>query len=273
MPDGASTPTLSRIRIYPIKSLGPVEIAEARIGPTGGLANDRIWALYASDGRWINGKRTPDVHFIRARFAPDLRSVRLLAAPERGGPAEAEFEFPADTAGAGQWFSSYFGEPVTVRHAEAGFPDDDLAPGPTLVSTASLEAVCSWFAELSLESARLRFRANLEIGGCRAFEEDRLFTSVKGTYARFAIGAIAFEGSNPCARCAVPPRDPATGETIGEFQKRFASLRQTNLPPWAAAARFDHFYRFTLNTRVPLSEAGKTLRVGDALLQELKEPV
>jgi len=257
--------TLSRIRIYPIKSLAPVEVSEARIGPTGGLVQDRIWALYGSDGRWINGKRTPAVHFLRTKFAPDLSSVKLSVAAGRNGPSPATFAFPADTARASEWFSSYFGEPVTVRNSEVGFPDDDLAPGPTLVSTASLEAVCSWFPELSFESARLRFRANLEIAGVRPFEEDRLFTGEKGTFVRFGIGEVRFEGSNPCARCAVPPRDPHTSEAIADFQKRFASLREMHLPPWAAAARFDHFYRFALNTRVPASEAGKALRLGDAL--------
>ena len=266
MPDTVRSPALARIRIYPIKSLAPVEVNSARIGPTGGLVNDRIWALYGSDGRWTNGKRTPAVHFIRANFADELSSVELSVAAGRSGPSAATFSFPSDAVGASRWFSAYFGEPVTVRHAEAGFPDDDLAPGPTLVSTASLEAVCSWFPGLAVESARLRFRANLEIGGMGAFEEDRLFTAEKGTFVRFDVGEVAFEGSNPCARCAVPPRDPDTSEVIADFQKRFASLREAKLPAFAAAARFDHFYRFALNTRVPASELGKTLRVGDAVV-------
>ena len=268
-----SSPTVSRIRLYPIKSLSPLEVPEARMSSTGGLLHDRVWALYASDGRWINGKRNPAVHFLEARFAADLGSVELAASGAasqaifqgRDVPPRAAFAFPSDTAGAAEWFSAYFAEPVTVRHSINGFPDDDLAPGPTLVSTASLEAVCSWFPELSLENARLRFRANLEIAGTPAFEEDRLFAADKSEVFRFAIGKVGFEGSNPCARCAVPPRDPFTAESIPDFQKRFASLRQTHLPAWSPASRFDHFYRFAVNTRVPPSEAGKAVRVGDAL--------
>jgi uncharacterized protein YcbX len=273
MPQEIGFPTLSRIRLYPIKSLNPVEVPKARIGRTGGLLQDRVWALYASDGRWINGKCTPAVHGIEARFAADVGSVELAIsgavsqAPSqpRETPARAAFAFPGDTAGAAEWFSAYFAEPVTVRHADNGFPDDDLAPGPTIVSTASLEAVISWFPQLTLESARLRFRANLELGGMLPLEEDRLFSAEKGDPLRFAIGEVEFEGSNPCARCAVPPRDPFTAESIPDFQKRFASLRQAHLPAWSPASRFDHFYRFAVNTRVPPSEAGKALRVGDAL--------
>lgn len=269
MPQGMGCPAVSRIRIYPIKSLNPVEIPEARIGRTGGLLHDRVWALYASDGRWLNAKRSPAVHFIEARFAPDLGSVELSvsqpASRFRKGPAPAAFAFPADTAGAAEWFSAYFAEPVTVRHSDQGFPDDDLAPGPTIVSTASLEAVCSWFPQLSLENARLRFRANLEIDGTLAFEEDRLFAAEKSETLRFGIGEVGFEGSSPCARCGVPPRDPFTAEPITDFQKRFASLRSAHLPAWSPASRFDHFYRFAVNTRVPSSEVGKALRVGDVL--------
>jgi uncharacterized protein len=260
---------LSNIRLYPIKSLSPVEVPEARFSLTGGLLHDRVWALYASDGRSINGKHNPAIHFLEAKFAADMSTVELsvseAAFPHRNNSAPAAFAFPSDTAAAADWFSAYFDESVTVRHSSDGFPDDPLAPGPTIVSTASLQAVCSWFPQLSLENTRLRFRANLEITGTLPFEEDRLFAADKTEIFRFAIGEVQFEGSNPCARCAVPPRDPFTAESIPDFQKRFASLRQANLPAWSPLARFDHFYRFAVNTRVPASETGKTVRVGDAL--------
>ena len=254
-----------QIRLYPIKPLDPVEVSEARIGPNGGLALDRVWALYASDGQWIRGKSTPALHLIRSRFAPGFRTVELIPPAGRTDLLPAQFPFPGETAAAAQWFSRYLGEAVTVRYAEAGFPDDDLAPGPTIVSTASLEAVCSWFPEISPEQARQRFRANLEIRGVPAFWEDRLFAAEESRSARFRIGEVEIEGSNPCARCVVPSRNPSTGEPIRDFQKRFAELRRTHLPAWSPAARFDHFYRFAVNTRIPASETGKAVRSGDRL--------
>ncbi|HVM74255.1 MAG TPA: MOSC N-terminal beta barrel domain-containing protein, partial [Candidatus Saccharimonadales bacterium] len=69
------TPKLANIRLHPIKSLDPVEVSEARISPSGGLVYDRAWALYSVDGKWVNGKRTPVIHLIRARYSPDVRSV------------------------------------------------------------------------------------------------------------------------------------------------------------------------------------------------------
>ena len=116
-----------------------------------------------------------------------------------------------------------------------------------------------------MEESRRRFRTTLEVDGVPAFWEDRLFGS-KNTYAvRFRIGDVDFEGSNPCARCSVPPRDSYTASEHVGFQKRFSDLRREHLPPWATAEHFDHFYRLATNTRVPPSEFGKTLLVGDAV--------
>jgi uncharacterized protein YcbX len=265
MPDGGPTPYLSKITLYPIKSLDPVEVSEARIGPNGGLALDRVWTLYGSDGQWIRGKRTPAFHLLRARFAPGFRSVELIPPAARKELRPAQFSFPGDTTEAGRWFSRYLGAAVTVRYAEQGFPDDDLAPGPTIVSTASLEAVCSWFPEISLEQARQRFRANLEISDVPAFWEDQLFSAEESRSVRFRVGEVEFEGSNPCVRCVVPPRNPSTGEPILDFQKRFGQMRRAHLPAWSPAARFDHFYRLAVNTRIPASETGKAVRSGDGL--------
>src|SRR5258708_28084134 len=72
-------PRLTGIRLHPIKSLDPVSVHEARIGPSGGLEHDRAWALFSVDGRWVNGKRTAAMHLIRATYAADLSSVTLAA--------------------------------------------------------------------------------------------------------------------------------------------------------------------------------------------------
>jgi uncharacterized protein YcbX len=109
------------------------------------------------------------------------------------------------------------------------------------------------------------FRANLEIAGVPAFWEDQLFAAEANSLVRFRIGDVLMEGVNPCARCVVPSRDPLTGEMVLGFQRRFAEARRAHLPPWAPAARFDHDYRLCVNTRVPATETGKTLRVGDSV--------
>jgi uncharacterized protein len=273
-------PRLANIRLHPIKALDPVSVKEARIGPNGGLELDRVWALYSTDGRWVNGKRTAAIQLVRAAFAPDVSSVTFTVPGDRRDIPAMTFAFPGDTEGAAEWFSMYFEQAIQLRYTREGFPDDGLAPGPTIVSRASLESVCEWFPGMTLEEARRRFRTTLEIDGAPseagqgaayklpAFWEDQLFAESETNVVRFRIGEVAFEGSNPCARCPVPGRESQTGVTHEGFQKRFTELRRAQLPPWAPADRFDHFYRLATNTRVPSTEQGKLLRRGDVLALE-----
>src|SRR6266481_1019135 len=260
------SPRLANISLYPIKSLDPLPVREARIGPGGGLEFDRAWALYSADGQWVNGKRSTAIHLIRAAFTPDISSVTLSVPGDRRKIPTKTFAFPGDTAAASKWFSNFFEQPTTVRHSPEGFPDDTIANGPTIVSTASLQAVCDLFNGIELDEARQRFRTTLEIEGVPAFWEDQLFGEEERSAVRFQIGEVNFEGSNPCARCPVPPRDPRTGEIIPGFQKIFSDYRRSHLPAWCPEARFDHYYRMATNTRVAPTESGRILRVGDTLV-------
>jgi len=269
------SPRLANISLYPIKSLDPLPVREARIGPGGGLEFDRAWALYSADGQWVNGKRSTAIHLIRAAFTPDISSVTLSVPGDRRKIPTKTFAFPGDTAAASKWFSNFFEQPITVRHSPEGFPDDTIANGPTIVSTASLQALCGLFTGMTIDDARLRFRTTLEIDGdgsaaapaeVPAFWEDQLFSAEERSAVRFRIGEVNFEGSNPCARCPVPPRDPHTGVIIPGFQKIFSDYRRSHVPAWCPEARFDHYYRLATNTRVASTEAGKILRVGDLLV-------
>jgi uncharacterized protein len=270
---------LTGIRLHPIKSLDPVSVTEARIGPGGGLEHDRAWALFSVDGRCVDGKRTAVMHLIRATYAPDISSVTLAVPGDRHNIPARTFPFPGGAEDAAEWFSVYFEQQILVRHAPEGFPDDTIANGPTIISTASLQTVSDWFPGLTLDGVRQRFRTNLEIdsidvaakaassnGNLPAFWEDQLYGADERSVVRFLIGEVNFEGSNPCARCPVPPRDPQTGDFLADFQKRFCDLRRKTLPSWAPDARFDHFYRLAVNTRVAPTETGKALRVGDTLV-------
>jgi hypothetical protein len=161
-----------------------------------------------------------------------------------------------------RWLSDYFETPLdVVEDAAGGFPDDTDFPGPTVISVATLAEVARWFEGVTLDGARGRFRANLEIDGVEPFWEDRL-VSDEGRAVRFRIGEVELLGMNPCQRCPVPSRDPLTGETISGFARRFAERRAETLPSWAPRSRYDHFYRLAVNTRA-VSAQPRTLRVGD----------
>jgi hypothetical protein len=260
-----TAPRLAHIQIHPIKSLDPVEVSAATIGPAGSIQFDRAWAICTLDGRLVTATRAPVLHLVRATYDPNFASVTLAVPDDRNVPL-ATFAFPSDTASAAEWFSKFLGYPVMVRHDPAGIPDDLIANGPTVISTASLQAVCEWFPGMTIAEARLRFRATLELDGVPPFWEDQLFGAELRSVVRFHIGEVAFEGSYPCIRCPIPARDPHTGaDTIG-FQKHFAQQRRASLPSWSHADRFEHFYCLATNTRIASTESGKPLHLGDTLL-------
>ena len=255
------TPYLSRIILYPVKSLDGQEVSEAVVMRNAGLRHDREYSLLDESGGVLNAKRLGEALVrIRSRYDFGFGEIAL-----RDGAGEDTFNLERERARLEEWFSGHLGQSVSLAHdPERGFPDDLDAPGPTLISTSTLTEVASWFG-LDLDEVRRRFRPNLEIGGVPPFWEDRLYGPA-GKAVPFRIGEVAFEGLKPCARCTVPSRDSRSGE-IREpgFAKIFAEKRQATLPEWADKGRFDHFYRLSVNTRVPESEAGKELQVSDEL--------
>jgi uncharacterized protein YcbX len=253
---------IRRIQIFPVKSLDGALVEQTRITPGGILENDRIYAIFDQDGKVVNGKRTPRVHELRCAFDPEIKEVCLW---QNGGTASPPFPLDAP-AQIEEWLGDFFGFSLTLRREpQKGFPDDHTAFGPTITSEASLGEIQAWFPELSLAGLRRRFRTNLELTGGAPFCEDQLF-GAPDELKPFQIGVVNFLGHNPCQRCVVPTRDPDTGRSLADFQKKFMEQRKKFLPPWANAQRFNHFYRFAVNTSVPPGEAGKILRVGDAVV-------
>jgi uncharacterized protein YcbX len=253
---------LSKIFIYPFKSLEPVSLDRAKFLKSGALEGDRTFALRDASGEFVNGKRNPRVHLLRSSYDPFTGFIRL-GRPETGLTATLHIE--NDKLAIEEWLSEFFSMPVTVvRNMDVGFPDDLDCPGPTLISTATLEEVARWFPPLTAKQMRIRFRTNLEIADVPAFWEDHLYT-VKGSRVQFRIGQCVIEGNNPCQRCAVPPRDPYNGQTYKDFAMTFGEKRRELLPAWAEKSRFNHFYRLATNTIVPEDQAGRTINVGDEI--------
>jgi uncharacterized protein YcbX len=279
-PDEAD-PHLAHLQIFPIKALDRETPEETVVGPAGALAGDRRWAIVdapadephdpsraSARGDYVNGKATDAVHRLRSTFhtegspAPldaDEADVTFRATDESSTPNRVDGErqqFRLDRDGddnraaANRWLSAYFDRPVSLRHAaEPGMPDRRHLGGPTVISTATLREVASWF-DISLASARRRFRANVEIGGVPAFWEDQLYAE-DGDVVRFRISDAVLEGVSPCGRCVTPTRDPDTGEVTPEFRERFIRRRRETVSPWTEGERFEHYFTLAVTTRAP----------------------
>ncbi|RJS99654.1 MOSC domain-containing protein [Halococcus sp. IIIV-5B] len=251
---------LARVSLYPIKSLDPTTVPGAEVGESGALDGDRRYAILDAEGEYVNGKRTPAVHRLRTSFD---RVANEVVVRRQGGPEARRFDLDADRDRLEAYLSEHFGLDAQLVDADGGsYPDDTDLAGPTVISTATIETVASWYPGLTTENVRRRFRANLEVDGVPAFWEDRLVGDRDHGVA-FAVGDVTFTGVNPCQRCVVPSRDPYTGEEMPEFRPTFIERREATLPDWVDTTRFDHYFRLMVNTTVSPAERGGEVRVGD----------
>jgi uncharacterized protein len=247
---------LDRITLFPIKSLDGVDVQSVTILPSGALQGDREFALIDADQKIVNAKRTGSIQRLRSIF--DLAARTMTIGVET---PTTTFHLDADRPRLERWLSDYFGYRVTLmQNTDTGFPDDRASPGPTIVSTASLETVSQWYPGTDATEMRRRFRTNLELADVPAFWEDQLFDRAE-IPRLFTIGQVEFHGINPCQRCIVPTRDALTAEPTPQFQKTFLAARAASLPIGVNRDRFNHFYRLAVNTRILPSEVGQSLHV------------
>lgn len=257
------TAHLSRITIYPIKSLPGVDVSECRVLSAGALEWDRRFALVDGNGQILNAKRSAKLHSICLSYDLDTAVARLQLAESHAAVVEFNLRTQLDQLASA--LSEQLGEPVSIQSdRDRGFPDDDQAHGPTVISAASLDCVAAGLGIESREEMHRRFRSNLTVDGVPAFWEDRLFG---GAVERipFRIGAVTFAGTNPCQRCVVPTRHPETGETTPGFQKLLSELRRLTRPGWSNVSRFDHDYRLATNTVLVSAGTTGAIRVGDSV--------
>ena len=249
--------TVDRLEIFPIKSLDSCLVEQVNITDGGALEFDRRWALVDDQGKFVNAKRYAQIHAIRSNF--DLTQLQIALSAPRMPDVRLAIDDPALS----YWFSQYFHQPIHIQeNTVIGFPDDTAAPGPTLISTATLQEIASWYPHLSVREIRRRLRTNIEIAGVPAFWEDQLFTN---NPQDFSIGKILCQGINPCQRCIVPTRDATTGSSDAGFQKTFNEHRAATLPATVDRSRFSHFYRAAINTRLPATASGQTIQIGDSI--------
>jgi uncharacterized protein len=255
-------PSLSRIEIFPVKSLDGITLQEATLLPSGVLKGDRQYAILDAQGRFVNGKVNPLVHRLRTTFSEDLAAITLQI---QGLEPRETFSLVGDRTPLEAWLSRYFRQPVTVQENIAtGFPDDLNAAGPTVTSIATLCAVAEWFPALDLAEIRRRFRTNLEVSHTPAFWEDQLYGE-PGSALPFQVGAVTLLGINPCQRCIVPTRNSLDGSGDRGFQRQFVQARKAQLPNWVNRERFNHFYKLAVNTRSSADTQSLHIRLNDAV--------
>ncbi|MCB1304846.1 MAG: MOSC N-terminal beta barrel domain-containing protein [Leptospiraceae bacterium] len=291
---------LSRIQIFPVKSLQGLSLAECQIGHHS-LLHDRRFAMFTANGQYMIGKRNGRVNQLEARFnlEKDLITLRpredggieqgasgrriqtiesedarlqfsagLRDAPADIGPdpgrGEETFHFKDDRASLERYLSIFFGESITLREDTAGGQMDlPLMRSATLVSSASLESLAPDLGVTAPDDLRQRFRFNLEVEGWTAFAEESLIGQSRGT--RIQVGDVEMVAVVPCKRCSVPSRDLETGRIDPNFVKSMVESRKLSLPPDSPIPEFGSLYYLTIGLFIPASETGKSIRCGDPI--------
>ncbi len=262
-----SKATISKLRIYPIKSLGFVEIEEVEIG-VHSLKNDRLFAMVDEVGRYINGKRTGRVNQLKTEY--DL-SNGIVKFSERPTGNQSTFELKEGNVELDNYLSNFFDIKLNLVKNEYGeFMDIPLKSSVTIVSEASLQYLQKDLERHTLESMRLRFRSNVELVGVDAFWEEQLYRE-PGVGVRFRIGEVEMLGISPRARCNVPPQNPTTGEMDYHFVKNMMESRNEHVTAENLLQYGRASYFLTINVYVPKTELGKRIKLGDAI--EILEPV
>lgn len=233
--------TLTGLHTYPVKSLrglSPSSHPVTRLG----LAHDRRWMLVDANGRFLTQREQHGLALVSTRISGDKL---IVEAPERlplelplRGPNGAETvvkvwsdQVTALDAGdkAADWFSGYLGIAARLvyfpddgsRQVDMGFArsGDETAFSDgfpfLLISEASLADLN---ARLTTPLPMRRFRPNLVVSGCGAFDEDR--------WRRIRIGEVEFRVVKPCSRCVITTLDPETAERGTEPLKTLATYRR-----------------------------------------------
>lgn len=237
-----SVARVSRITLYPVKSLDGIDVSTATVTDAGALLHDRQYAIFDENGKIINGKNTPSIHRLRATF--DLEKIEITLS--QNGKSAESFHWNDDRQRLNAYLSDFFSQPVRVEENLNGeFLDDPEQSKFTLVSNNSLCAIADHFS-ISIDECRRRFRANIEVDGVPAFWEESLVRPQK-MRVPFKIANVLAAGVKPCPRCVVPSRNPDTGEAMHLFQKEFTELRKTTLPAWTPLETYGNFYQLAIS--------------------------
>ena len=237
-------PILTAIYIYPIKSLGGIQLNESIVQPRG-LQYDRRWMLVDADGRFVSQREVAELALLGTALEPPFLSVfskknsalrlQILLEPNVSEMPELEVQIWDDrcvarvhSAEINGWFSEHLGQPLrlvfmadsTRRMADAQYAPEGMPVSfsdgfPILIiGQATLDDLNS---RLEQPLPMNRFRPNFVFEGGQPFEED--------DWTDFRIGDQDFRGVKPCARCIIPTTDQETALRAAEPTKTLATYR------------------------------------------------
>uniref|UniRef100_A0A672FMS5 Mitochondrial amidoxime reducing component 1 n=1 Tax=Salarias fasciatus TaxID=181472 RepID=A0A672FMS5_SALFA len=225
---------VSQLLVHPLKSGRGVSVSEAeclQLGLKSGELRDRHFLLVTEDGHMVTGRQQPRLVLVSLTCdgglgrltGPDMEELRFpLDRPQN--PVLDCRVFSSDVQGrdcgddVSRWFTSFLAAEKTFRlvqfeahmkcrrplEAEPQFPEYQVAyPDFCPVMLLSAASVDDLSSRLEQEVTAERFRPNIVVGGCRAFDEVRP--------RELQIGGVRLQRVMACGRCIFTTVDPETG--------------------------------------------------------------
>ncbi|XP_045918173.1 mitochondrial amidoxime-reducing component 1 isoform X2 [Micropterus dolomieu] len=225
---------VSQLFIHPLKSGKALSLALAECQKFGfkfGDLQDRHWMVVTEDGHMVTGRQEPRLVLVSLTCegghvclnGPDMEELRFPIRQSDKPVIDCRV-FGADIQGrdcgdeASRWLTRYLGAEKTFRlvhfepqmkarrpaESEPLFPKYEVAYpdyGPVmLLSESSVKDLSS---KLENDVTAERFRPNIVISDCEAFDED--------TWEEIQIGSVRLQRVMSCGRCIFTTVDPETG--------------------------------------------------------------
>ncbi len=220
----SSRATIASIHIYPIKSLGGVQVQTSLVRPHG-LEYDRRWMLVDADGLFRTQRSNAELCLFRVAIADSGLSVtgpdgEILAVPfAADGDTKLVRVWNSDvkarevSSRCNEWFSDRIGERTVLVHfgeeARRDINPDWSQPGDQVSFADGFPVMVANLATLEDLNQRLdapvpmnRFRPNVVLSGIEPYHED--------TWKSLTSGDVQLDFPRPCGRCLVTTTDQDT---------------------------------------------------------------
>ena len=233
---------ISELWIYPIKSLGGIQVLEAFVSDRG-FQYDRRWMLVDETNKFLSQREYPNLALLQVALQDNGLKVYLKHKPEERihipfleNATSLQVQVWDDTCYAWQYpntindfFSDYLRQKVRLvympqtskrqvenKYAKNGEITSFSDGYPfLLIGQSSLNDLN---ARLSEPIPMNRFRPNIVFSGADAFEED--------IWHSFKIQGIEFFCAKPCARCVVTTISQETAKQGKEPLKTLSTYRK-----------------------------------------------
>lgn len=236
---------ISHLFIYPIKSLGGIELTSSKVEERG-LQYDRRWMLIDEQNRFITQREHTQLALLRTAINSDYLEVFHISDPSNKIRIPLKYHqqqtfdvniwedvCPAIPVSKeiDQWFSETLKQSVRLvympdesrRHIDPDYAFNQeitsFSDGyPILIiGQASLDDLN---AKLNEPIGMDRFRPNIVFTGGEAFCEDAMQS--------ITIGDVKMMGVKNCARCIMTTTDQQTGERSSEPLATLSTYRKRN---------------------------------------------